>query len=78
MPLYEYDCLDCEESFEVLRPMAQADQSIACEICGGERTARSLSLIASPQIGKDSPDLPATASSSGACACGGMCACGGH
>lgn len=77
MPLYEYACLDCQDSFETLRPMSQADAAIACPTCGGEHTSRSLSLIASPQIGKDSPDLSASPSA-GACACGGMCSCGGH
>lgn len=79
MPLYEYACLDCQETFEALRPMAQADEAIACETCGGDHTSRSLSLIASPKIGKDSPDLAAgPTAGGGACACGGMCACAGH
>lgn len=79
MPLYEYACLDCQDTFDSLRRMDQADAAIACPDCGGEHTSRSLSLIASPQIGKDSPDLKAGPSATaGACACGGMCSCGGH
>jgi hypothetical protein len=57
--------------------MGQADAAIACSACGSAHTARALSLIASPLIGKDSPDLGA-AKSGGGCACGGMCSCGGH
>lgn len=79
MPLYEYACLDCHQSFETLRPMGQADAAIACPTCGGEHTSRALSLIAAPQIGKDSPDLSAgPAASADACACGGMCSCRAH
>lgn len=74
MPLYEYYCQDCQGTFETLRPMSQADAAIACADCGGEHTARALSLIAAPQIGKDSPDL-SSAPTTGACACGGACGC---
>lgn len=74
MPLYEYYCSDCNETFEALRPMAEADTVITCSDCGGEHTSRALSLIAAPQIGKDFPELN-SATAHGACACGGTCGC---
>jgi len=77
MPLYEYYCRDCNQTFDALRAMGQADAAIACAACGGISTSRALSLIASPLIGKDSPDLGAV-TGGGGCACGGMCSCGGH
>lgn len=46
MPLYEYVCADCEERFEALRPMRDADAPIACPRCGSERTSRGISLFA--------------------------------
>ncbi|MFP3854217.1 MAG: FmdB family zinc ribbon protein [Anaerolineales bacterium] len=75
MPLYEYTCTSCNSTFDQLRPMAQADETIDCPSCGSGETARALSAIATPNIGNDSPDLSASPSP---CACGGACACGGH
>lgn len=74
MPLYEYACLDCNESFDHLRAISDADAVIQCPECGGDHTARSLSLVAAPAVGRDMPDMSAGSS----CACGGACSCGGH
>lgn len=45
MPLYEYECSDCEARFEALRAMSAADEAIACPKCEGENTHRVLSLF---------------------------------
>jgi putative FmdB family regulatory protein len=45
MPLYEYICLDCRSTFDVLRSMSDADAPIACQDCQGENTSRMLSLF---------------------------------
>jgi putative FmdB family regulatory protein len=45
MPLYEYICLDCRTQFDALRPIKEADQSIACPDCQGMNTSRMLSLF---------------------------------
>ena len=46
MPIYEYNCADCSQTFEKRRPMSQADAEIACPECGGTHTTRGLSLFA--------------------------------
>lgn len=74
MPIYEYFCADCRTKFEALRPMAQADEKIACETCGGGHTARVLSVFAI----KGGDGASVMESHGGGCACGGACACGGH
>ena len=33
MPIYEYTCPDCGSTFELLRPLSQADQDAACPSC---------------------------------------------
>ena len=33
MPIYEYFCSDCKSSFELLRPLSQADQEADCPHC---------------------------------------------
>jgi putative FmdB family regulatory protein len=45
MPLYEYECTECETRFDALRGMAQADDPIACPQCGSKDTHRVISLF---------------------------------
>ena len=45
MPLYEYECSDCETRFDALRGMSQADDPIACPQCESKDTYRVISLF---------------------------------
>ena len=45
MPIYEYVCEKCEKTTEALRPMAQADEPIACEHCSSKKTKRAHSVF---------------------------------
>lgn len=45
MPIYEFECEDCERRFEELVAPGQA---AACSVCGSERTRRLLSEVAPP------------------------------
>jgi len=77
MPIYEYDCKDCGHTTETLRRMAEADAPIACESCGGTKTARGHSVFAAGGSGAASETpLPMGGCSGptpmGGC-CGGMC-----
>jgi putative FmdB family regulatory protein len=68
MPIYEYRCVDCGESFEALvsasRPEAQ------CPRCQSANLSRELSVFASARS-----DDAAMASSGGGGCCGGGCGC---
>ena len=33
MPLYDYHCVDCDEMFETIRPVAGRDGSGECPVC---------------------------------------------
>ncbi|OQY22279.1 MAG: hypothetical protein B6I34_06155 [Anaerolineaceae bacterium 4572_32.1] len=46
MPLYEYHCADCDATFEALRSMNQADETIACRHCNSLHTSRVFSTFA--------------------------------
>jgi putative FmdB family regulatory protein len=76
MPLYEYSCPGCGQSFEKRVPIAEADQT-ACPHCGGQQTKRQLPRIAL-QIHNVS-SIPVSASggtcSTGSC-CSGTCGFG--
>jgi len=45
MPIYEYRCQDCNEQFEAMRSMNQADLPIECINCKGWHTKRLLSTF---------------------------------
>ncbi|RLC69367.1 MAG: hypothetical protein DRI26_09240 [Chloroflexi bacterium] len=36
MPIYEYFCPKCEEEFELMRPLSEADKPATCPHCGAE------------------------------------------
>lgn len=55
MPMYEYRCRKCDESYEQLRRMQDAELDLKCPECGGEDVERLISGFAT----------------SGACSAGG-------
>ncbi|MBI1786581.1 MAG: zinc ribbon domain-containing protein [Acidobacteria bacterium] len=46
MPIYEYRCTDCRETFEQLRRMADADRDLVCPACASKRVERLFSSFA--------------------------------
>jgi putative FmdB family regulatory protein len=46
MPIYEYQCSQCEKDFEEVRPSDDRDKPIACPQCGSDLTHRCLSFFA--------------------------------
>jgi len=71
VPLYEYFCSDCRNTFDALRPMDKADAPIMCQNCESRHTARMLSVFFARSEGKE------IAGTGGGCACGnGACGCG--
>ncbi len=80
MALYEYKCFDCEERFELMRPMSKADEPAKCPECGGTESRRMISNFASITPGASAlstnPVMDARiASGGGHGCCGGGC-CG--
>ncbi|MDX1522756.1 MAG: zinc ribbon domain-containing protein [Anaerolineae bacterium] len=79
MPLYEYYCADCRDTFEALRPMSKADAPIQCKSCESMKTSRALSLFATHTGSSSSAPLAASSmprmQAGGGC-CGGACTCG--
>ncbi|MEA4931782.1 MAG: zinc ribbon domain-containing protein [Anaerolineaceae bacterium] len=73
MPLYEYVCQSCKQTFETIRPFTQADQPIACPKCGRTDSRRLLSLVNAVSSGKS---LTSGGSSCGSCHSGNCGNCG--
>lgn len=75
MPLYEYHCDNCDNEFEMRRPIKESSAPTRCPECESDEVSRKLSLFVA--FGKsDAGSAPL--SSGGGCGCGGACACGGH
>lgn len=51
MPLYDYVCYVCGNSFEKLRRMSDDDSEIRCPECGSERIERLLSTFSTGGCG---------------------------
>ena len=74
MPLYEYRCPICDDTFEARRPMAEASDPIECpQGHGGAR--RLLSMFAAVGGASSAPAPAAAPRPSGGGCCGGMCGC---
>jgi putative FmdB family regulatory protein len=75
VPLYEYRCPICDDTFEARRPMAEASDPIECPQ-GHVGARRLLSVFASVGASSASSSGESTAPrpSGGGC-CGGMCGC---
>ena len=63
MPLYEYYCQACGESFEKLISASRADNPQVCPSCASEQTSRQLSSFAVAGGGRAAPMAARPASS---------------
>lgn len=73
MPLYEFRCRTCDDTFEVRRPMSQAGDPATCP-AGHDDAVRLLSVFASvgaPSGGSSPAPMPRMTGGG----CGGGCAC---
>jgi putative FmdB family regulatory protein len=68
VPLYDFRCHTCDATFEVRRPMADADEPAACPQ-GHVETSRLLPVVS---LGGRA-DAPAPAAQAGGCGAGCVC-----
>lgn len=73
MPLYEYICLSCDQHFEVLRSMKDADASIKCIRCSKENVKRAISVFNAISNGKS---ITHSQTSCSGCSSGNCSSCG--
>jgi len=46
MPVYEFECLDCKKSFEIIEPLAKYDpKKVRCPGCGSDHVERKWSAV---------------------------------
>jgi putative FmdB family regulatory protein len=51
MPLYEYQCKKCGETFEMLRSIRNADSDLECPHCHSDKIERMISTFATGGCG---------------------------
>jgi putative FmdB family regulatory protein len=76
MPIYEYKCETCGDSYEQIRRMSEADSNLECPKCKSHEVNRSLSSFATTS---GTPDRAPMGGGCGMNACaGGRCAFGNN
>jgi putative FmdB family regulatory protein len=50
MPIYEYECIDCRNSFELMRSISEDDSDINCPECSSSKVKKVLSVFSSSSI----------------------------
>jgi putative FmdB family regulatory protein len=78
VPIYEYRCEHCEDTFEVLTSFADRGRPQPCPACASGETSVQVSRFAAFGGGPAMDAAMAPVPSGGGCACGGACSCGGH
>jgi len=63
MPIYEYECNQCGESFEKMVRFSEADQIPACPKCESKHTRKKISTV----VSFGAPGLGAISSSGSSC-----------
>lgn len=53
MPIYEYQCEECGENFELRRNIYESDSEIKCPKCQAEYPKRALSAFLTTSQGED-------------------------
>jgi putative FmdB family regulatory protein len=51
MPIYEYACPDCQQSFEKLVSVGNKDKPVPCPTCGKDSPRKKVTLVASVNVG---------------------------
>ena len=82
MPVYQYQCRECDTAFEERRPFSQSNDPADCPTCGSDHTRKLLSAVRfisnGGSAGPGAADsIPVSMSGGGGCGCG-ACSCGSH
>jgi putative FmdB family regulatory protein len=76
MPIYEYRCESCSDTFEVLTSFAERDRGQACPSCSSARTRVQVSSFAFAGGASEALDFGEPKASGGGCCGGGCGSCG--
>ncbi|MFP4496723.1 MAG: FmdB family zinc ribbon protein [Vulcanimicrobiota bacterium] len=75
MPLYEYECKNCQKHFDKITRAGTPDEEIECPKCNKNQAKRKLSTFAFG-LGSDSTGASRSSSSCTSCSGGSCSTCG--
>ena len=61
MPIYEYQCLECEANFEKILTSASSDEVITCGQCGSVKVRKKISTTSLRVSNSQGSPIPAGA-----------------
>jgi len=61
MPIYEYQCLDCNAAFETIVSSASSPETVVCSHCGSEKVKKKISATSFRLASVSSSPIPAGA-----------------
>ncbi|HAW59989.1 MAG TPA: zinc ribbon domain-containing protein [Actinobacteria bacterium] len=70
MPIYEFDCLNCENRFEVLMSVGGKDSNPKCPNCGKKSLRKCFSTFGFKSSGRSSASSCASCSATSCDTCG--------
>ena len=74
MPLHDYQCLDCEDTFEELIRRPEDEAKVRCEHCGSGNVEKQLSTFSMGRGSKGSSGGSKSCCSGGSCgSCSSSC-----
>ncbi len=73
MPLYEYDCPQCRQTFEELAPASRNADTATCPACGAAHARKRMSTFAGRMGQRRTTSAPAGGCATGACCFNGAC-----
>jgi putative FmdB family regulatory protein len=50
MPIYEYQCQNCGEDFDMLRSLKDDDKDVECPYCHAKQAERQMSLTSASEL----------------------------
>ncbi len=65
MPIYEYECKDCEKVFSLLQPITASEKDTECHYCGSKNVKKKFSLFSCSTTGVSNQASSASSSSGG-------------
>jgi len=70
MPLFEFECVECEKAFEDLVRNSSDVNSVICPFCGSDMTRKKISTFASRVVGASISSSTSSAYSASSCSSG--------
>jgi putative FmdB family regulatory protein len=73
MPIFDYRCSDCGETYEVYHKVREVIEDVVCPSCGSRNHKRLMSVPGVSPVGSSRSNVSSSDRSGGGCCGGGSC-----